>query len=126
MILNNSENLLSQLLITLTESDKKARPRIIMINSNNKRWRQMIINAINLDKSIFKDNNYFLTCKRYLDNKLELKTNKGEIQISLNNILDTVNSTDNMIITIENSMFKFFKGIWAEKSIKLVYIILQD
>jgi len=110
----------------LTESEKEAIPRIIMVNSNNKLWRQTIAKAIDIDASTFKSDNYVITCRRYLNDELEQDEFKGSLKLSLHNALTHIDDTDNMIISVENLAYKYLKGMRLQKSIKLVYIVLQS
>jgi len=124
---DNSMNELNKILITmLSESDKGAVPRIIMVGSRNKLWRQIIAEGIDLDSGMFKSSEYVLSCRRYSNDELELKKFNGCLKLALHNLLTCVKDTDNMIITVENMVYKFLKGVRVQRTIKVVYIVLQN
>jgi hypothetical protein len=123
---DNSINTLNEILFTmLSESDKEVIPRIIMVDNRSKLWRLTVSKAIDLDSAIFKSDDYILTCRRYLNDELELRKFKGNLNLALHNVLTCIDDTDNMIITVENLVHKYFKGKKIQRSIKLVYIVLQ-
>lgn len=123
MTVNNYK--LEELFTMLSESDKEAVPRIIIVK-NNKLWREEITSGVNQDISIFKSNNFVVTCKRHLDDELESNKFKGDLYLALHNALTYLDETDNMIITVENIISKFVRGAKASRTIKLVYIVIHS
>lgn len=126
MISDNSKNNVNELLSILTESDKEAIPRIIMVNCNNKLWKQTIAEAIDRDRILFKSDSYVITCRRYLGDGFEVREFKGQLSLTLQSILTCIDEIDNMVITVKNLSYIYIKGKKLQKIIKLVYIIIQS
>jgi hypothetical protein len=125
MLSISSKNTFYELCTMMTESEIGLVPRVIMVNSSNNSWRQEITKAIDLDRNIFKGSNFVLTCKRHLNGKCEEFKFKGDLDLSLHNVLASVKSNDNMLITVENIVTSFIKGRKIEKTVKLIYIVFQ-
>ena len=121
-----SGNSMEQLFAMLTESDKEVIPRIIMLNSSDKVWKETITKAIDKDRILFKSDSYVITYRRYLSDGYEVKEFKGCLDVALNNILACVKESDNMVITVKNLSYNYIKGRRAQANIKLVYIVLQS
>lgn len=123
---DNSKDKLNELLSMLTQSDKEAVPRFVMLDQGNNKWREDITKAIDLDMNIFKSDNFVLTCKRPLDDKAEPMEFKGNLYLALHNVLAYVDENESMVITVQNIVSKFIKGVKATRTIKLVYIVVVN
>lgn len=122
----NLKDKLNDLLSMLTQSDKEAVPRIIILDQSNNKWKEDITKAIDLDMNIFKSNNFVLTCKRPLDNAAEPMEFKGNLCLALHNVLSYVDKNESMVITVQNIVSTRVKGVKATRTIKLVYIVVSN
>ncbi len=125
MLTDNSKNKLNELLSMLNQTDIEVVPRIIMVTKDDKNWRETITKGIIQDISIFKSSEFTLSCKRYFGDELESMKFKGDLCLALHNVLASLNGIESMVITVENTMRRFPKGIKVEKTMKLVYIVLK-
>lgn len=126
MLTDNSKTKLNELLTMLNQSDIEVVPRVIVVTKDNKNWRETITKGVYQDISIFKSSDFIISCKRHLNDELESKKFKGDLCLALHNVLASLNGTVSMVITVENIMCKFTKGIKVEKTTKLVYIVLKE
>lgn len=123
---DDQKDKLNELLSMLTQSDKEAVPRIIILDQSNNKWKEDITKAIDMDINIFKTNNFVVTCKRSLDNGAEPMEFKGNLCLALHNVLSYIDKNESMIITVQNIVSTRIKGVKATRTIKLVYIVLQS
>lgn len=110
---------LDKIMLLLTDVEVKSVPRIIVVDSD---WRKTITNAITLDKGIMKGEKFIVTVQFASMNTLQ---QKGSLELSLHNVLASMDKPSNMVVTVENIVTKFVKGRKLEQTFKLSYIVIR-
>lgn len=120
MLTTNTISALDKLIPLLGDNEVKAVPRIIVVDSD---WRKSITDGIFLDRPVFTGTQFNISCQFASSSKIEFK---GSLELALHNVLASVERPGNMVITVENIITKFVKGVKAKRSMKLVYIVLKN
>jgi len=99
--------------------------RVVIIN-DNKSWRKSILDAINVDHTLYTSKNYDITCERFNNDEYIKCEFRGCINVQIENMLNTMDILECMIITISNTNYSYNKQKGIMQKPSFVYSVLQN
>jgi hypothetical protein len=116
---------LNKLINIVNCSDDTVICRVIIIN-DNKSWRKSILDAINVDHTLYTSKNYDITCERFNNDEYVKSEFRGCINILIENMLNAMESLECMLITISNTNYSYNKQKGILQKSSFVYSVLQN